>query len=73
MKLTVHPVEGRVDLIRCFMCGIGLKDWSSDDEPLFEHVRHSPDCPFLYTFLGQDVLDAYKVCSLNLSLKPERN
>ena len=53
------------------MCGIGLKDWSSDDEPLFEHVRHSPDCQFLYTFLGQDVLDAFKVCSLNLSVKPE--
>ena len=43
------------------MCGIGLKDWSADDEPLFEHVRHSPDCLFLYTYLGQDVLDAYKV------------
>ena len=55
-------VQGRVDLIRCYMCGIGLKDWSADDEPLFEHVRHSPDCPFLFTFLGQDVLDAYKVC-----------
>ncbi|KAL4232728.1 Baculoviral IAP repeat-containing protein 2 [Mactra antiquata] len=51
---------GQQDLIRCFQCGIGLKDWSHSDEPLFEHVRHSGQCPFLRELLGNDLLNAYK-------------
>ncbi|XP_053386199.1 uncharacterized protein LOC123538257 [Mercenaria mercenaria] len=50
---------GRHDLVRCFQCGIGLKNWSAPDEPLFEHIKHSPDCQFLKDLLGQDLLDAY--------------
>ncbi|XP_053396941.1 uncharacterized protein LOC123551492 isoform X2 [Mercenaria mercenaria] len=51
---------GRFDLIRCFQCGIGLKDWAAPDEPLFEHIKHSPDCQFLKDLLGQDLLNAYR-------------
>ncbi|WAR08101.1 BIR7A-like protein [Mya arenaria] len=38
---------GQQDLVRCYHCGIGLMDWSDGDEPLFEHIRHSPNCLFL--------------------------
>lgn len=38
---------GDGDLIKCFYCGIGLKDWSPADDPLAEHVRYAPDCQFL--------------------------
>ncbi|XP_045175859.2 uncharacterized protein LOC123536598 [Mercenaria mercenaria] len=48
------------DLVRCFQCGIGLKDFSDGDDPLFEHVRHSRQCPFLPKFLGADMLAAYQ-------------
>ncbi|XP_060556285.1 baculoviral IAP repeat-containing protein 2-like [Ruditapes philippinarum] len=51
---------GRLDLIRCFQCGIGLKDWAGADEPLFEHIKHSPDCSFLKDLLGQDLFIAYR-------------
>ncbi|XP_060592564.1 baculoviral IAP repeat-containing protein 7-like [Ruditapes philippinarum] len=46
------------DLVRCFQCGIGLKDFSEDDNPLNEHVRHSSRCPFLLEYLGQTQLSS---------------
>ncbi|XP_045196193.2 baculoviral IAP repeat-containing protein 7-like isoform X2 [Mercenaria mercenaria] len=46
------------DLVRCFQCGIGLKDFSEDDNPLIEHVRHSSRCPFLLEYLGQAQLSS---------------
>ncbi|XP_053384541.1 baculoviral IAP repeat-containing protein 3-like [Mercenaria mercenaria] len=48
------------DLVRCFQCGIGLKDFSPDDDPLLEHVRHSRQCPFLSELLGDDGLAMYQ-------------
>ncbi|XP_053384545.1 uncharacterized protein LOC123537259 [Mercenaria mercenaria] len=48
------------DLVRCFQCGIGLKDFSLDDDPLLEHVRHSRQCPFLPELLGDDGLAMYQ-------------
>ncbi|XP_060588564.1 baculoviral IAP repeat-containing protein 3-like [Ruditapes philippinarum] len=48
------------DLVRCFQCGIGLKDFSEDDDPMLEHVRHSKNCPFLPELLGEEVLTRYK-------------
>ncbi|XP_045195746.2 baculoviral IAP repeat-containing protein 8-like [Mercenaria mercenaria] len=48
------------DLVRCFQCGIGLKDFSSGDDPLLEHVRHSGDCPYLVEHLGTAGLSAIK-------------
>ncbi|XP_052809307.1 uncharacterized protein LOC128237762 [Mya arenaria] len=48
---------GREDLVRCYLCGIGLKDWSDGDGPLFEHTRHSPNCLFLKDMLGEQLLN----------------
>ena len=53
--------SGQKDMVRCFHCGIGLKDWSQDDEPLLEHVKHSPYCPFLKQLLGDQLLEQYRV------------
>lgn len=35
------------DCVRCFCCGIGLRNWESDDNPWIEHARWSPKCEFL--------------------------
>ncbi|XP_052222882.1 uncharacterized protein LOC127838882 isoform X1 [Dreissena polymorpha] len=43
---------GNGDLVRCFCCGIGLKDFSDTDNPLMEHVKHSRNCPFLLEYFG---------------------
>lgn len=48
------------DLVRCFQCGIGLKDFSYSDNPLKEHVRHSTDCPFLLECLTASELSDLK-------------
>lgn len=55
---------GRFDLIRCFQCGIGLKDWEASDEPLFEHIKHSPECLFLKELLGEESLRAHRASLL---------
>ncbi|XP_060584971.1 baculoviral IAP repeat-containing protein 7-B-like [Ruditapes philippinarum] len=48
------------DLVRCYQCGIGLKDFSFADNPLNEHVNNSPECIYLEEYLGQDVLSQIK-------------
>ncbi|XP_053396569.1 baculoviral IAP repeat-containing protein 3-like [Mercenaria mercenaria] len=48
------------DLVRCFQCGIGLKDFSEGDDPLLEHVRYSGDCPYLLEYLGTAGISAIK-------------
>ncbi|WAR08107.1 DIAP2-like protein, partial [Mya arenaria] len=58
---TAHQAPARQqDLVRCYHCGIGLKDWSDGDEPLFEHIRHSPNCLFLRELLGEQLLNTYR-------------
>ncbi|XP_053396571.1 baculoviral IAP repeat-containing protein 7-like [Mercenaria mercenaria] len=48
------------DLVRCFQCGIGLKDFSGGDDPLLEHVRYSGNCLYLLEHLGTASLSAIK-------------
>ncbi|KAH3729018.1 hypothetical protein DPMN_054981 [Dreissena polymorpha] len=38
---------GESDLIRCFQCGIGLKDFSHEDDPMAEHIRNAESCLYL--------------------------
>lgn len=64
---------GRFDLIRCFQCGIGLKDWAAPDEPLFEHIKHSPECVFLKELLGEELLGAYRMNLISAPLGQQGN
>ncbi|XP_060592048.1 inhibitor of apoptosis protein-like isoform X3 [Ruditapes philippinarum] len=48
------------DLVRCFSCGIGLKDFTDRDDPLREHVRHSGNCLYLLEHLGTETLASIK-------------
>ncbi|XP_053383091.1 E3 ubiquitin-protein ligase XIAP-like isoform X2 [Mercenaria mercenaria] len=48
---------GRDDLVKCCMCGIGLKDWVKNDDVLQEHVKHSPKCNFLLQRIGKTEVD----------------
>ncbi|XP_053396589.1 baculoviral IAP repeat-containing protein 7-A-like isoform X2 [Mercenaria mercenaria] len=48
------------DLVRCYQCGIGLKDFSDGDDPLKEHVRHSSSCLYLIQLLGESRLTEWK-------------
>ncbi|XP_022291924.2 baculoviral IAP repeat-containing protein 8-like [Crassostrea virginica] len=35
------------DLVRCFQCGLGLRNWDPEDNPWVEHARWKPDCLYL--------------------------
>ncbi|KAH3812946.1 hypothetical protein DPMN_141389 [Dreissena polymorpha] len=49
------------DCVRCFCCGIGLKDFSDTDNPLLEHAKHSSNCPYIIDYFGsRSALEAYK-------------
>ncbi|EPE31408.1 Inhibitor of apoptosis (IAP) repeat-containing protein [Glarea lozoyensis ATCC 20868] len=39
-----HPSPDKPDNTACFLCHRGLDGWDEDDDPLVEHLKHSPDC-----------------------------
>ncbi|XP_052243668.1 baculoviral IAP repeat-containing protein 7-B-like isoform X2 [Dreissena polymorpha] len=49
--------KGPGDLVRCFCCGIGFKDFSEVDIPLHEHIKYSPKCAYLEHILGTEELN----------------
>ncbi|XP_060576694.1 uncharacterized protein LOC132734008 isoform X2 [Ruditapes philippinarum] len=42
---------GDRDQVRCFMCGGCLDQWEEMDNPFLEHVRHYPQCEFIWNFV----------------------
>ncbi|KAL3883079.1 hypothetical protein ACJMK2_029372 [Sinanodonta woodiana] len=48
---------GLQDVVRCFACDGGLKNWDPDDEPWVEHARWFPQCPFVKRIKGQEFID----------------
>lgn len=39
-----NPRPSNPDNVACFLCRKELDGWEDDDEPLVEHLKHSPDC-----------------------------
>ena len=52
---------GPADLVRCYHCGLGLKDWGPMEDPILEHVRFSPQCLHLADNVIREQLDQYRV------------
>lgn len=52
---------GSADLVRCFHCDGGLRNWDPQDDPWTEHARWFPSCAFVRVVKGQDFVAA---CSL---------
>ncbi|CAC5378826.1 BIRC2_3 [Mytilus coruscus] len=46
------------DCVRCFQCGIGLRNWEEDDNPWVEHARWSRKCQYLIRRKGQGFIDS---------------
>ncbi|KAJ9467139.1 Protein bir1 [Diplonema papillatum] len=42
-----NPTSSSPDRCTCFVCGISLVQWQCDDDPLAEHVKNAPRCPFV--------------------------
>lgn len=39
-----HPTQANPDNCACFLCHRSMDGWEEDDNPLAEHLKHSPDC-----------------------------
>ena len=55
---------GIKDMVKCFFCNGGLKNWDANDDPFEDHVRWFPRCQFIRQFMGPDyvehIRDKYK-------------
>ncbi|KAL4232791.1 Baculoviral IAP repeat containing 7 [Mactra antiquata] len=47
MALAGFSYTGVADCVRCFYCGIGIRDWTQGDDPFTEHKRWSPSCDYI--------------------------
>ena len=56
---------GPGDLVKCFICGVALRNWNYENDPWLEHARFSPKC--LYVLLHKG--DEYVKDSIN---KPKK-
>ena len=41
------------DKVRCFHCGVMIHKWEKDDDPVFEHKKHSEKCKFVEMVYGK--------------------
>ena len=39
-----YPNQVNPDNVACFLCRKSLDGWEKGDDPLNEHLKHSPDC-----------------------------
>ncbi|EEB09228.2 survivin [Schizosaccharomyces japonicus yFS275] len=42
------------DNVTCYMCNKSLYGWKPDDDPLKEHILHSPSCPWAYVLVARN-------------------
>ncbi|NP_076477.3 baculoviral IAP repeat-containing protein 3 isoform X1 [Rattus norvegicus] len=61
---------GPGDRVACFACGGKLSNWDRKDDPLSEHRRHFPSCPFLKD-VGQ-FTSQYTVSNLSMQTHAAR-
>ena len=43
---------GPRDRVKCEYCEGQLEEWSKGDDPLYEHQKHYPNCPFILPLSG---------------------
>ena len=55
MKCSVHPT-GTGDSVRCFYCGVTLRNWRQTDDPWETHVRFRFSCDYVIFIKGDDFL-----------------
>ncbi|CAF2631346.1 unnamed protein product [Rotaria sp. Silwood2] len=47
--------SGRATIVTCFYCNESLKNWGSNDNPIIEHARWFPCCPYAKQLCGEDL------------------
>ncbi|XP_053389602.1 E3 ubiquitin-protein ligase XIAP-like [Mercenaria mercenaria] len=55
---------GMQDLVRCFFCGGGMKNWEYGDSPWIEHARWFPTCAYLKQCKGEDFVNLCQISNM---------
>ncbi|XP_060585987.1 E3 ubiquitin-protein ligase XIAP-like [Ruditapes philippinarum] len=61
---------GTQDLVRCFFCGGGMKNWEYGDSPWIEHARWFSTCAYLKQCKGEDFVN---LCQMSNMTFPTQN
>lgn len=56
-----QPLPSNPDNVSCFLCNKALDGWEQDDNPLDEHLKHSPECGWAITAAVEAELGGYAV------------
>lgn len=48
---------GIKDMVKCFFCNGGLKNWDHNDDPFQDHVRWFPKCQFIKQLMGAEYVE----------------
>lgn len=51
---------GQGDMVICFSCGLGLRDWEIEDIPIVEHAKHTIECIYLNLVKGAEFVKNIK-------------
>lgn len=54
-----QPLPSNPDNVLCFLCNKALDGWEEDDNPLEEHLRHSPECGWAITAAVEAEMGSY--------------
>lgn len=57
------------DSVRCYVCGIGLRNWDKDDDPWVEHARWSPNCSYVLDKKGRAFVNLVQEAVRNAELQ----
>ncbi|NXV28168.1 BIR7B protein, partial [Rissa tridactyla] len=50
---------GQDDVVRCFYCDGGVRNWSFSDDPWREHAKWYPGCEFLLRSRGREFISSF--------------
>lgn len=48
---------GIKDMVKCFFCNGGLKNWDHNDDPFQDHVRWFPTCQYIRQLMGHEYVE----------------
>ena len=53
-----HPTTSCQDNATCFLCQSNLDGWEKDDDPVMEHLKHSPSCGWAITVYTEQSIES---------------
>lgn len=51
---------GIKDMVKCFFCNGGLKNWDHNDDPFEDHVRWFPKCQYIRQLMGLEYVETIR-------------